>query len=160
MGIFDSIKDALNGDKDAAAAEPTVTATRAATPEEVAKASADYAAAEAATAAKAAEAKAAEVAAAAKAAEAKAAEVAAAAKAAADAKAKAAADAAKAKAADAAKAAAAAAAKKVTYTVKSGDTLSAIGEKYGVDWREIAKANNVKNPDLIHPGQVFTIPGK
>jgi nucleoid-associated protein YgaU len=45
-----------------------------------------------------------------------------------------------------------------TYTVKSGDTLSAIGLEYGVDWHDIAKLNNLENPDLIFPGQVFKIP--
>ena len=44
------------------------------------------------------------------------------------------------------------------YTVKKGDTLSEIGQEFGVNWREIAKLNNIKNPDLIHPGQVFKIP--
>jgi nucleoid-associated protein YgaU len=27
-----------------------------------------------------------------------------------------------------------------------------------VNWRDIASLNQVKNPDLIHPGQVFRIP--
>ena len=45
-----------------------------------------------------------------------------------------------------------------TYTVKSGDTLSAIGAKFGVSWQEIAKVNNIDNPDLIYPGQTFKIP--
>lgn len=45
-----------------------------------------------------------------------------------------------------------------TYTVKSGDTLSAIGVHYGVDWHDIAELNNLENPDLIFPGQVFKIP--
>ena len=44
------------------------------------------------------------------------------------------------------------------YTVVKGDTLSEIGQKFGVDWREIAKVNHIANPDLIHPGQVFRIP--
>jgi hypothetical protein len=44
------------------------------------------------------------------------------------------------------------------YTVVKGDTLSAIGKKFGVNWRDIASLNQVKNPDLIHPGQVFRIP--
>lgn len=47
-----------------------------------------------------------------------------------------------------------------TYTVKSGDTLSAIGAKYGVSYMDIAKASGIDNPDLIFPGQVLTIPGK
>nr|WP_244242529.1 LysM domain-containing protein [Nocardioides seonyuensis] len=42
--------------------------------------------------------------------------------------------------------------------MKSGDTLSEIGARFGVDWREIARVNNIENPDLIHPGQKFTIP--
>lgn len=45
-----------------------------------------------------------------------------------------------------------------TYKVVRGDTLSEIGAKFGVDWREIAKVNHVRNPDLIYPGQVFAIP--
>jgi nucleoid-associated protein YgaU len=58
----------------------------------------------------------------------------------------------------AAAAAAAAAPVERTYTVVKGDTLSAIGKKFGVNWRDIASLNQVKNPDLIHPGQVFRIP--
>ena len=45
-----------------------------------------------------------------------------------------------------------------TYTVKSGDTLSEIGERFGVSYRKIAKLNNVEDPDLIYPGQKFKIP--
>lgn len=45
-----------------------------------------------------------------------------------------------------------------TYTVKRGDTLSEIGQKFGVNWREIAKLNKLDNPDLIFPGQEFKIP--
>lgn len=45
-----------------------------------------------------------------------------------------------------------------THTVKSGDTLSAIGAKYGVSFQAIAKLNHIDNPDLIYPGQVFKIP--
>ncbi len=45
-----------------------------------------------------------------------------------------------------------------TVTMKSGDTLSEIAAKYGVDWREMAKLNKLENPDLIFPGQVFKIP--
>lgn len=88
-------------------------------------------------------------------AEAKAAADAAAAQAAADAAAAAAAQQA---AADAAAAAAAAAAAERTYTVVKGDTLSAIGHKFGVDWHKIAEHNGIANPNLIYPGQVFKIP--
>ena len=48
--------------------------------------------------------------------------------------------------------------KQRTYTVKSGDTLSAIGAHFGVSWQKIAQINHVENPDLIFPGQTFVIP--
>lgn len=47
----------------------------------------------------------------------------------------------------------------VTYTVKAGDTLSAIASKYGTTVDAIMKANpNHKNANLIHVGDVFVIP--
>lgn len=51
-----------------------------------------------------------------------------------------------------------------TYTVKSGDSLSKIAKHFYGDaskWHRIYDANKdkIKNPDLIHPGQEFTIPG-
>jgi nucleoid-associated protein YgaU len=48
-----------------------------------------------------------------------------------------------------------------TYTVVRGDTLSAIAKRFygkASEYRKIASANNIANPDLIHPGQVLTIP--
>ena len=48
-----------------------------------------------------------------------------------------------------------------TYTVVRGDTLSAIAKRFygkASEYRKIASANNLANPDLIHPGQVLTIP--
>ncbi|MFD7906579.1 transglycosylase family protein [Kitasatospora sp. NPDC059747] len=54
----------------------------------------------------------------------------------------------------------AAPAKGGSYTVKSGDTLSAIAAAQGLDWHDLYK-NNAKvvggNPDLIFPGQVLSI---
>ena len=44
-----------------------------------------------------------------------------------------------------------------TYIVKSGDTLSGIGSKFGVAYQKIAADNNISNPNLIHPGQVLKI---
>lgn len=44
-----------------------------------------------------------------------------------------------------------------TYIVKSGDTLSGIGSKFGVSYQKIAANNNISNPNLIHPGQVLKI---
>lgn len=50
---------------------------------------------------------------------------------------------------------------RTVYTVRSGDTLSGIGKKYGVPWEEIFEANRdvLDNPDLIKPGQELRIPG-
>jgi len=39
------------------------------------------------------------------------------------------------------------------YTVKKGDTLSEIARKYGTTVNELVKLNNIKNPNLIYPGQ-------
>lgn len=46
----------------------------------------------------------------------------------------------------------------VDYTVKAGDMLWKIAEKYDTTYKEIQKLNNIKNPNLIYPGQVFVIP--
>jgi nucleoid-associated protein YgaU len=47
-----------------------------------------------------------------------------------------------------------------SYTVKSGDTLSQIGQRLGVAWREIFEANRdqLSDPDKIQPGQTLRIP--
>lgn len=45
-----------------------------------------------------------------------------------------------------------------TYTVVSGDTLSAIGQKLSVNWKDIASANGIKSPYTIYIGQKLTIP--
>lgn len=47
------------------------------------------------------------------------------------------------------------------YVVQKGDTLWAIAKKYygnGNQYPKIVKANNIKNPDLIYPGQKLLIP--
>ncbi len=49
------------------------------------------------------------------------------------------------------------------YTVVAGDSLSKIAQReYGdaSKWKRIYEANKgeIKNPDLIHPGQSFIIP--
>ncbi|MEV7425164.1 LysM peptidoglycan-binding domain-containing protein [Streptomyces sp. NPDC091212] len=44
-----------------------------------------------------------------------------------------------------------------TYTVKSGDTLSAIGTKTGVKWQTIASLNGLTAPYVIKPGQVLKL---
>ena len=45
-----------------------------------------------------------------------------------------------------------------TYEVESGDCLSAIGDKLGVDWYSIAEANGIGEPYTIYPGQSLIIP--
>lgn len=50
-----------------------------------------------------------------------------------------------------------------SYTVVKGDSLSKIAKHLYGDaqkWRKIYEANRdqIKNPDLIYPGQTFTIP--
>lgn len=52
-----------------------------------------------------------------------------------------------------------------TYTVAKGDTLSKIAKQFygnANQWRAIYEANKgtIKNPDLIQPGWVLTIPPK
>jgi lipoprotein NlpD len=44
-----------------------------------------------------------------------------------------------------------------TYTVKPGDTLMRIGLETGQGWRDIARWNNIANPDLIEVGQVLRV---
>ena len=41
------------------------------------------------------------------------------------------------------------------YTVKSGDTLSGIGAKLGVNWKTIADKNGIKHPYVIYPNQIL-----
>ena len=50
-----------------------------------------------------------------------------------------------------------------TITVQAGDSLSKIAKRELGDankWHAIYEANKdqIKNPDLIHPGQVLTLP--
>ena len=44
------------------------------------------------------------------------------------------------------------------YTVKQGDTLSAIARKYNTTYQVLAEYNRISNPNLIYPGQVIRIP--
>ena len=48
------------------------------------------------------------------------------------------------------------------YVVQKGDSLSKIGQQYGVTWQEIFQANKdqIKDPDLIQPGWKLKIPKK
>lgn len=47
--------------------------------------------------------------------------------------------------------------KPVYYTVKKGDTLSAIAKKYGTTVAQLTKWNNVKNANLIYAGQKLRV---
>ena len=49
--------------------------------------------------------------------------------------------------------------KLTTYTVQAGDTLSGIASKYGTTYQELARINNIANPNVIYPGQVIKING-
>ena len=40
-----------------------------------------------------------------------------------------------------------------TYTVKSGDTLSAIAKRLGTTYQALAAKNGIKNPNRIYVGQ-------
>ncbi|KRN26997.1 LysM peptidoglycan-binding domain-containing protein [Liquorilactobacillus mali] len=44
-------------------------------------------------------------------------------------------------------------------TVKNGDTLWAIAKKYGTSISDLAKSNNIANPDLIYVNQRINISG-
>jgi len=46
----------------------------------------------------------------------------------------------------------------VTYTVKSGDTLSGIASKYNTTYQKLAEYNNIPNPSIIYVGQKIRIP--
>lgn len=48
----------------------------------------------------------------------------------------------------------------LVYVVKAGDTLSKVGERFGVDWRDIATLNGLRNPDAINVGQELRLPGR
>jgi LysM repeat protein len=45
------------------------------------------------------------------------------------------------------------------YNVQSGDTLLAIGLRYGLPWERIAEANGLDETSLLQIGQVVRVPG-
>lgn len=45
----------------------------------------------------------------------------------------------------------------IVYTIKRGDTLSAIARKYGVSIQSIVELNNIANPNLIFAGERLRI---
>jgi N-acetylmuramoyl-L-alanine amidase len=46
----------------------------------------------------------------------------------------------------------------VTYTVRSGDSLTTIAARYGVSTTALGAANSIRNPNLVRVGQVLTVP--
>ena len=46
-----------------------------------------------------------------------------------------------------------------TYTVKNGDTLSAIATRYNTTYQELAKINNIADPNSIYVGQIIKLKG-
>ena len=44
-----------------------------------------------------------------------------------------------------------------TYTVKKGDTLTSIAKKYKTTVNKLVKLNNIKNKNLIYPGQKIKV---
>ena len=44
-----------------------------------------------------------------------------------------------------------------TYTVRAGDTLWSIAQRYNTTWQELARKNGIKDPDRIYVGQVLRI---
>ncbi|MBU0783066.1 MAG: peptidoglycan DD-metalloendopeptidase family protein [Gammaproteobacteria bacterium] len=45
------------------------------------------------------------------------------------------------------------------YTVKAGDTLYSIALDFGLDWRELARANNLSDPGKLSIGQKLRVTG-
>jgi len=45
------------------------------------------------------------------------------------------------------------------YTVAEGDTLSGIASEHGLNANDLAKWNNIENPDQIQPGQTLKLSG-
>ncbi|MDX8047738.1 LysM peptidoglycan-binding domain-containing protein, partial [Gracilibacillus sp. S3-1-1] len=47
--------------------------------------------------------------------------------------------------------------KTTTYTVKSGDNLSSIAQRFGMTLSEIIALNNISDPDKLQIGQVLKV---
>ena len=45
------------------------------------------------------------------------------------------------------------------YTIKKGESLSAIAARYKINWMKLAEYNRIANPDKVREGQVILIPG-
>ena len=47
----------------------------------------------------------------------------------------------------------------MAYTIRRGDTLSALARKHGTTVAELARLNKIKDPNKIRAGAALTIPG-
>ena len=47
-----------------------------------------------------------------------------------------------------------------TVTVQQGDTLREIARRFNCGFEDLARRNNLANPDMIYPGQVLQVPGR
>ena len=47
---------------------------------------------------------------------------------------------------------------RILYTVRPGDTLSSIAQRFGVATRELARLNNIENGTLPSSGQTLNVP--
>jgi membrane-bound lytic murein transglycosylase D len=45
----------------------------------------------------------------------------------------------------------------IVHEVKAGETVYSIASKYAVSWKEVLRGNNLKETDVIHPGQRLMI---
>lgn len=45
-----------------------------------------------------------------------------------------------------------------TYVVEAGDNLTQIARRFDTTVDALVEANDIEDPDLIHPGQELTIP--
>ncbi|MGE6529785.1 peptidoglycan DD-metalloendopeptidase family protein [Pseudomonas sp. NPDC077382] len=46
------------------------------------------------------------------------------------------------------------------YTVQRGDSLWSIAFRFGWDWRDLARVNNIRPPHVIYPGQTIRFSGQ
>ena len=47
--------------------------------------------------------------------------------------------------------------KATSHTIQKGETLGSIAKKYGIDWRSLAEANGIDNPNLVYAGKKLKI---
>lgn len=47
-----------------------------------------------------------------------------------------------------------------THIIQPGEQLASIANRYGVSWVDIARMNNITNPNIVYVGQSLIIPGE